>query len=365
MIQFVKICSAVTFVLSIFATPLRADFVYVANEDGNSIAAYRTVGNGLKPIHGSPFSSGKFPVSLAVNVPGRILYAVNMGDDTVSAYRIRPNGELALLAVSNAGIMPYGSAVDPYGRFLYVTNIDTPGFQGDLNAPVSHVSAYRIGINGSLSPVPGSPFPAGYSPLCVVADPSGRFVYVGNAGSQDEVSETVSGYSVSGNGTLKALAGSPYRDGESPQEIAADPFGRFVYTAGEYDLALVAYGISVTGIPMNLPASSFRHGTGFLPDNSIAADPFGRFVFQSSALILSRTATIYTYRVSSSGLALSSTIVSNVISNAMAVNPSGQYLYSASPSGIATYRIAGNGNLSLVAAPLAPGFSPQALAVSP
>jgi 6-phosphogluconolactonase len=104
----------------------------------------------------------------------------------------------------------------------------------------------------------------------------GRFVYVGNAGSQEENTETVSGYRVGGNGALIPLPNSPFRDGESLQSLAVNPFGRFLYTAGEYDLALLAYRIAGNGNLTNLPGSSFRAGNGFEPWNAVAADPFGQ-----------------------------------------------------------------------------------------
>jgi len=84
---------------------------------------------------------------MAVDFWRGILYAVNRGDDTVSAYRIRPNGRLVPLAVSNAGIMPYGIAIDPFGRFLYVTNIDQPN--PEPFGPVSGRAIRRVPLRAN------------------------------------------------------------------------------------------------------------------------------------------------------------------------------------------------------------------------
>jgi 6-phosphogluconolactonase (cycloisomerase 2 family) len=46
----------------------------------------------------------------------------------------------------------FRSAVDPLGTFVFVANF------GDNN-----VSAYAIGSNGGLIPVPGAPFVAGFA----------------------------------------------------------------------------------------------------------------------------------------------------------------------------------------------------------
>jgi len=124
---------------------------------------------------------------MAVDFWRGILYAVNRGDDTVSAYRIRPNGRLVPLAVSNAGIMPYGIAIDPFGRFLYVTNIDQPNPEpfGPVSGRASGeflyaqtgqaISVYRIAGNGNLIPV-GLPFQLGFSPHAIVAAPARELI---------------------------------------------------------------------------------------------------------------------------------------------------------------------------------------------
>jgi 6-phosphogluconolactonase (cycloisomerase 2 family) len=95
----VKFWSVISIGMALCAVPLRAEVLYMANTDGNSISAYQIEGNGtLTQVAGSPFPSGKSPVS--VKAFGRFLYASNMGDDTIWTYRIGPNGALTRLAVS-------------------------------------------------------------------------------------------------------------------------------------------------------------------------------------------------------------------------------------------------------------------------
>jgi len=106
------------------------------------------------------------------------------------------------------------------------------------NSGSNDVSAYRIGPHfcpgtsrhfpfsdsslGALTPVAGSPFPAGAGPLSVAVDPWGRFAYVANNGSNN-----VSAYSVGENGALTPVAGSPFPAGASPFSVAVDSWGRF------------------------------------------------------------------------------------------------------------------------------------------
>jgi hypothetical protein len=115
------------------AAPLRAQFAYVANAGGN-VSSYSIGANGaLTPVPGSPFAAGAQPRSVAV---------------------------------------------DPTAKFAYVANEGAPG----LGIP-SNVSAYSIGANGALTPVPGSPFAAGLGPRSVAVDPTAKFAYVANGGA--------------------------------------------------------------------------------------------------------------------------------------------------------------------------------------
>jgi 6-phosphogluconolactonase len=55
-------------------------------------------------------------------------------------------------------------------QFVYVANFSS-----------SNVSAYSIGANGALTPVPGSPFVGGIACASVAVDPTGKFAYVANS----------------------------------------------------------------------------------------------------------------------------------------------------------------------------------------
>jgi len=62
--------------------------------------------------------------------------------------------------------------MDPMGRFVFVAN----GVSNDI-------SAYRIGSDGALTAIPGSPFAGDIGPYAPAVDPAGKFVYVANRGS--------------------------------------------------------------------------------------------------------------------------------------------------------------------------------------
>jgi 6-phosphogluconolactonase (cycloisomerase 2 family) len=197
------------------------------------------------------------------------LYVANQGSNNVSAYIIdRATGAPSVVVGSPfpAGESPRAVAVAT-GRFVYVANQGLNGNPGD-------VSAYTInGGTGALTPVPGSPFPAGQGPHSVAADPTGRFAYV--ASNSGILAYTIDG----GTGALTTMPGPPITG--TPQSLAMDPKGRFVYVTSNLGSPLLtyinAYSIDgTTGVLTTVPGSPFQGG--FFAVGS-AVDPTGRFVY--------------------------------------------------------------------------------------
>src|SRR5258708_17186658 len=116
--------------------------------------------------------------------------------------------------------LPHSVAVDPTGKFAYVANA------GEFGTFRGSVSAYSIGANGALTPVPGSPFEAGLASHSVAVDPTGKFAYVVNA-----FADTVSAFSIGTCGALTPLSGSPFATRNNPFSVAVDPTGKFAYVA--------------------------------------------------------------------------------------------------------------------------------------
>jgi 6-phosphogluconolactonase (cycloisomerase 2 family) len=341
---------------------------------GNSISAFHIEWNGsLTPVAGSPFPEASTYVSSMAVSQGRYLYTASLYMQCISVYQIYPNGRLEPVATINAPLI--GSlAVDPYGRFVYATIRDGSGDPGEFGTP-QHVSTYRIGANGTLTHVVGSTVSAGFLSSAIVPDPKGRFVYIGDSGGSEEDTETVSGFRVGGNGDLVPLVGSPYPNGEAPQGMGVDPYGRFLYSVGEYDMALSAYSISQNGALTEIPGSTGPE-FGYEPYNSVAVDPLGRFVYQSTTNPASISpVTVFVYRVGAKGLTLAMSYGTGFYSNCMIGDTSGQFLYAAEStiskapyglttgSSVAIYRVSGNGALTSLP-PIQTGFAPGVMAIS-
>jgi YD repeat-containing protein len=161
----------------------------------------------LTPPPVFPFSKGVIPSSIAVEARGEFLFVTDAASGNVLEFSNASTG--APSALSNpqvpAGSNPVATLASPEGSVLYVVN-------GGSNS----ISAYSIALgSGTLTPVPGSPFTVGTNPVSASVDASGKFLYVVNQGDG-----TVSAFTIdSGTGALTPISGSPFPAGTLPISI--------------------------------------------------------------------------------------------------------------------------------------------------
>lgn len=113
--------------------------------------------------------------------------------------------------VTNQGSVsdPVYSLVDNKSQYLYILNASTS--TSASNQPYSQITGYTIS-NGQLSVLSQSPFISGPGPVCMVEDPTAKYMYVANHNDG-----SVTGYTYSSTeGTLSALArGSTFQTGNA------------------------------------------------------------------------------------------------------------------------------------------------------
>jgi 6-phosphogluconolactonase len=209
-------------------------FLFVANQGSSSISVFSINGTGLTPVAGSPFTTiptgfsypnGTLPSAVAVSASGKFLYVANQLANFVSAFSINStSGALTALGVPfyDVGISPAGAAITPNGGFLYVANAGANSNDISAFAICDNVVNSCVDVNhpdGTLTPVTGSPFPAGLGPVAIAFDPGFNFAYVVDKGSN-----TISQYSYGpGNGVLTPLSPSTISTGATPVSIAIVP----------------------------------------------------------------------------------------------------------------------------------------------
>lgn len=251
-------------------------FLYLANEDEganlSTVSAFSIDADGgaLRPIAGSPFAAGTCARDIEIDPSSRFLYVAGCGIvrdrgaiPLLVGYSISGDGSLSQLAnspfpIGNSDVLepptsvtvhPAGRlvfATDPFGSSVWVLNLDPH--------------------SGSLSPVAGSPFMVGFpnrpnDPGAVALDPGGQFAYViTTIGSPSGVDTAggVWGFKVdSGDGSLRPIAATPYRTGDSPSNVIIDPSGKFVYIANRENDSVSAYKIDASGALTPVSGSPF------------------------------------------------------------------------------------------------------------
>ncbi len=196
----------------------KSRFVFVAASGSNSILAYTlnsTTGL-LSPVAGSPFAAAPgTPLGVAVDPAGKFLY-VSSGAAGIKAFTISSSGVLAAgPAIAGAATGSTALRFNSAGTFAY--SVDG----------ISAVSAYSADASTGVLTLLGSSV-TGTAPLALDVDPLSKFLYVAN-----QSSGSVSAFKIASNGNLAQISGSPYVTGSSPTAVRVDKSSNFVYVANQ------------------------------------------------------------------------------------------------------------------------------------
>jgi len=154
--------------------PINYVVVFDRSHDGTLTLAGRVATGGVgkpagNPPLGIPFLDSAGSVTLSDN--GNILFVVNAGDNTVSSFRVRPQGLEFADREPTFGSRPVSST--SHDHLLYVLNSDTTS---------ASISGYRVDADGMLTSIPGSVrptiHPMGGIPAQIQFDANGKFLAV-------------------------------------------------------------------------------------------------------------------------------------------------------------------------------------------
>lgn len=163
--------------------------------------------------------------SITETVQGGIAIACDLGLDRLISYRIGKDGTLDRLAETE---MPPGSgprhlALDPLGRFVFVTN--------ELDSTLSSLRLdAETGKLDLLDTQPTVPADAGADNHCadIQISPDGRFVYASNRGHDSIVT-----YAVDQSSGALGLVGHTPCGGATPRKITLTPSGKILMSANQ------------------------------------------------------------------------------------------------------------------------------------
>jgi 6-phosphogluconolactonase (cycloisomerase 2 family) len=211
---------------------VEGDIVYLESngygDNENSILAYYDDGTGqLKPLLGSPFKTGGAGLGNPQQILGpddqetplvfsndkKYLFAVNPGSNTIAAFKIDVHGRLQAVNGSpfaSGGQTPQSLSVA--GNYLYVANKSQDPLHNITTLP--NYSVFKIGGNGSLTPLPGGIIETteGVSPAQVLVSKTRKFAFASDfLGFMAKTPVgTLRSFTIGSNGILAPVPGTPY-----------------------------------------------------------------------------------------------------------------------------------------------------------
>jgi 6-phosphogluconolactonase len=307
--------------------------LYVNNNTAghNTVSGFNRHTDGtITPIAGTPFEAGGAGTGIPTGSAGalqlsgdsRYLLAVDAAANEISVLKIQPDGSLRLVdETSSNGTTPISIAV--HRDIVYVANTGAGGssytgfrlnagghlsaipgssfalpdtaapgqvlFSGDgrhlvgtrvgPNAGPSFIDSFSVGADGRLTAAPGSPFPAQkigpFGSQFRPTNPNQLFVSNAHDGAGNG---TVSVYDVAADGTLTAIAGSPFADFQTaPCWVAISHDGTSLYAINTGSSSVSSYGVADNGA-LSLAGSTSLSGTGLRPFDA-ALDPTDSFLY--------------------------------------------------------------------------------------
>ena len=268
--------------LGVVADP-SGKFLYVSDFDNSTVLAFainHSTGT-LTPIAGSPFavSSSTDATGIAMDPHGKFLYVALGNSNQIAGFAIdAATGALMPIVGSPfaTGATPVQLIVEPTGKFLYGSN---------LNDPQGGISAYTIDpSSGALNIIGGSPFATQANfpgPFGLALGGAGKFLYVAMVGTVN-ANNVVSAFSIDPTtGVLTSVAGSPFPAGQGPLRVSSDPAGKLLFTANLHDDTITAFTINASSGALTQVAGSPlpTHSAPF----DIVVDPAGKFVYVANS----------------------------------------------------------------------------------
>jgi 6-phosphogluconolactonase len=257
--------------------------LYVTTQGDSSVTTFGiTLSNGKLSTTSKTAAAGNVPSAIVVTPKGDAVFVANTQDGTISSYTVNTDGTLTASGSSTAaGISPTGMAIDSGGKFLFVANQGTfaDPASGTISvysingAALTSVGSFSTAANGAVS---------GPGPVSVAVTPDATYLYAAN-----QFSNTVAAFSVDSTGALTPLGVASYNVGTSPSAVALTPDENFLYVTNQGSNNISAFAVcanaSLTCVTPNgsltaVAGSPFSAGLGPI-SMAPAADPQGEYLF--------------------------------------------------------------------------------------
>jgi len=264
--------------------------IYVSNAGSDDVSGFSVnpSSGSLTLVPGSPFPTGGVGgagIALACTPDGRFLAAANSGSSDITMFRIGSDGALTPVAGSPFAMdaVAHGIKISPDGKFLAAA-------LQSINA----VAMFRIATDGTLAPVAGSPFAGALVGALTSADIncSGRQLFAGTSGA----ATTVDVFDIATSGSLTPLPDSPFTPGfgDSSNVVLLNPNERLLFASNPLSKSVTVFTVASNGSLSPVAGSPFAAPGSFLP-SGMAMDQAGKFLYVADGSV------IYGYAVADGG----------------------------------------------------------------
>ena len=256
------------------------EIVYVENNDTNQNAILAYVNNGdgqLQQLPGSPFYAGgtgfRYNVQqvhanasdneIIISNDRKFLLAVNSGSNTIAVFNIHSDGTLSPVPGSpfpSGGVFPVSLA--QWQQYIYVANKNKFPLQNGY--PTPNYIALRLETDGSLTSVPGAraDLPTNYSPTQVLVSRNNPFLFGA------EFVNNISHYTINSNGSLGSL-GTAYVPAADVYGLCQHPVSDILYAGFPQEGKTAVYDINPTTGALTYKTSvSSGNGASTMRSNS-------------------------------------------------------------------------------------------------
>jgi 6-phosphogluconolactonase (cycloisomerase 2 family) len=301
----------------------------------------------LTSVPGSPFTfaSGVNSNVVTLSPNQQFLFVSNQQSSSITVLRVGLGGRLSLIGTypTSGATRATGMVTDPCGRFLYVTT---------RASTTGTVNVHQISRSGALTQIQAAPLgtpSAALNGIVYVMRWPRAYLYVNN----DVTPNTITGFKVLPDGTLSLLPGSPFPTGGSgiggyfgAPKLGLHCWGDYIFAVNGVSNNISVFKVSFDGSIVPVPGSPFSLPPGYYSSGAIAISGFGSLLFAGTD-----SGDIVAYKVGSgSSLSLIGVFPSGLsLIDGLKVHPSGRFLVATSDGvgdQISVLKIARDGSLS-------------------
>jgi 6-phosphogluconolactonase (cycloisomerase 2 family) len=270
-----------------------AHYAYVSNNGSNTIQWYSvsTTASPYLTSEGTLAAIGAYQT--VIHPSGQYLYYTDNQSNIWVTTINSSSGALTATAfpgqVAGSGNANF-TVIDPYGRFLYVS--DDAG---------NTIYGFQINqTDGSLALISGSPFGAHLdNPECLIIDHTGSYLYATNP-----LNNTISAYVMNQTtGALTPLSTPTFPSGTGTEPLlgALDPSGTHLYVTNTLSNSIAGFSIGPNGVLTSLGMDTAV--TGAIAVENLAVDPTGtRIYVLDSGPNASGTGQVFGFVINSGGV---------------------------------------------------------------